>query len=102
MKEQIIKDENGNVIGFNINQNCQFIEEMKNPNNVINVNEQSMNRAYYNLLTSIYAVKLYNKGLKANRYFKITDVKKYFGFKAKDNELFLDYLQGLKDLINEE
>jgi len=99
--KQVIIDENNNVIGFNINQDCKFIEDMANPNNLISVNDENMNKAYYNLLTSIYSVKLYNKGLKINRHFKITDVKKYFGFQERDNDLFLEYLEGLKDLINE-
>ena len=35
--------------------------------------------AMYNLITSKGAVKLYTKGIKPNRHWKISDVKKYFG-----------------------
>ena len=99
--KQVIIDENNNVIGFNINQDCKFIEDMANPNNLMYVDNQSINRAYYSLIVSIQAIKMYNKGIKPTPNFKITEYKKYFGFQEKDNNLFLEYLQGLKDLINE-
>lgn len=99
--EQIIRDENGQIIGFNVNTNCQFVREMSDPKNLVNVNGNNMNRAYWNLILSIRDVSLYLKGIKAHKHWKITPVKEYFGFMHKDNELFVEYLRGLKEVINE-
>jgi hypothetical protein len=97
--EQVIRDEKGQIIGFNIDSDCQFVQEMQNPNNVINVNSNSMNKAYYNLILSIRDVKMYLGGIKPNRHWSITRVKEYFGFKMKDNNLFLEYLTGIEDIL---
>jgi len=99
MENQVIRDNEGQIIGFNVNQNCQFVQEMQDPKNVFSVNGNNMNRAYYNLIVSIRDVKFYLKGMKAHRHWKITPVKEYFGFSMKDNNLFLEYLEGLKELI---
>ena len=40
------------------------------------------NRGYYNLIVTIRDLKLYSVGIIPNRYWKITDVKKYFGIKG--------------------
>jgi hypothetical protein len=48
----------------------------------INVNGFYMSRGVYNLLISIRDVKLYSKGIKPHRGWKIGDVKRYFGVKG--------------------
>ena len=48
----------------------------------INVNGFYMSRGVYNLLISIRDVKLYSKGIKPHRGWKIGDVKRYFGIKG--------------------
>ena len=54
---------------ININAECKFLKDLhSNPQ-----------MAHYNLITSKGAVKLWTKGIKPNRHWKITDVKKYFG-----------------------
>ena len=100
--EQVIRDEKGQIIGFNVEQDCEFINTMKDPTKLIHLNNKSVNVAYYNLLVSIRDVKMYvHHGLKANRNWKITAVKEYFGFNMKDNNLFIEYLEGLKQIIED-
>ena len=99
--EQVVKDEKGNIIGFNIEQDCPFVITMKDPTKITDVNGTKMNVAFYNLLVSIRDLKLYLKGVKPNRNYKITAVKEYFGFNMKDNNIFLEYLEGLKTLIED-
>jgi hypothetical protein len=98
--KNLIKDLDGNVIGFNVNQDCDFIREMQNPNNSMMVGENRINRAYYNLLVTIRDLNLYSKGLLPHRHWKITPVKKYFGWQHKDNGLFLEYLEEIKRYLN--
>ena len=54
---------------ININEDCKFLKDLQN-------NQQM---AMWNLITTKGAVKLYIKGIKPYRGWKITDVKKYFG-----------------------
>ena len=64
-----------------------FFEEMVNESKQMNVNGNMMPRGYYNLIISIRDVKLYDKGIKAHRYWKISDVKNYFGVKGSANKI---------------
>lgn len=43
--------------------------------------------AVYNLLVSIRDCKLYAKGIKPHRHWRIGDVKKYFGIKGNAEQL---------------
>ena len=78
-----------------INEDCQFLVDLKN------LNGDNVNRGWYNLITSIRDLKLYSKGIKPHRNWKITLVKKYFGMKGNVNTL-LNNLEAVKDLINEQ
>jgi hypothetical protein len=66
----------------------QFLKEIKGTQfeadfgNALNINNTESSRAYWNLVVSIRDCKLYSKGIKINRFFKITDVKTYFGVKG--------------------
>jgi hypothetical protein len=48
----------------------------------INVNGGEMLVGYWNLIISIRDCKLYSKGIKPHRNWKISDVKWYFGVKG--------------------
>jgi len=63
-----------------LNQIAQspFYQELMSEK-TISVNGKPMYRAYWNLILSIRDVSLYSKGIKPHRFWKITDVKKYFG-----------------------
>ena len=57
----------------------QFEADLSND---LNVNGAPTSKAYWNLILSIRDCKLYSKGIKINRFWKITDVKTYFGVKG--------------------
>ena len=73
---------------IDIDADCKFLQDAK-------TNQQM---AMYNLITSKSAVKLYTKGIKPNRHWRITDVKKYFGMNG-NAEVFLSKLTKLYDIL---
>ena len=62
---------------INIDEDCQFLKDAKTNNQM----------AMYNLITSKGAVKLWTKGIKPNRHWRITDVKNYFGMNGNAETL---------------
>ena len=79
-----------------INKNSQFWMEVKSGKTIL-VNNNEVPVCYWNLIVLRGQLKMYSVGLKPNRHWKITDVKKYFGFKGNNDEL-LGLVEGL---INE-
>jgi hypothetical protein len=65
-----------------------FLKEIKGTQfevdfgNKLDINGAKSSKAYWNLILSIRDCKLYSKGIKINRFWKINDVKKYFGVKG--------------------
>ena len=53
----------------------------------IYVNGGQMPVGYYNLIVSIRDCKLYSKGIKPHRMWKISDVKWYFGVKGNAQQI---------------
>ncbi len=43
------------------------------------INGMQSNMGYYNLIISIRDLKIWKAGMRPNRHWRITDVKKYFG-----------------------
>ena len=76
---------------INIDEDCRFLKDLDN-------NQQM---AMYNLITSKSAVKLWTKGIKPNRHWRITDVKNYFGMNG-NAETLLTKLKALHRVITEE
>ena len=76
---------------INIEEDCRFLKDLDN-------NQQM---AMYNLITSKSAVKLWTKGIKPNRHWRITDVKNYFGMNG-NAETLLTKLKALHRVITEE
>ena len=74
---------------IDINEDCQFLKDLQNNNRM----------AMWNLITSKGAVKLYTKGIKPNRHWKITDVKKYFGMNGNADVLHSKLVK-LYDVLN--
>jgi len=62
------------------------------------VNNGNMSKGMWNLLCSIRDCKLYSKGIKAHRNWKITDVKIYFGIKGSADKL-AEQLEKMRDII---
>ena len=73
-----------------IDEDCRFLKDLQD-------NQQM---AMYNLITSKSAVKLWTKGIKPNRHWKITDVKNYFGMNG-NAETLLEKLKVLHKVIME-
>ena len=62
-----------------------FEKDLSTP---FNCNGVEISKAYYNLVISIRDVKLFCAGLKPHRYWRLKDVKTYFGVKGnKENVL---------------
>jgi len=57
----------------------QFMRDWYKP---MMINKKESSRGYYNLVVSIRDLKLWKMGLKPHRYWKISDVKRYFGIKG--------------------
>jgi len=80
------------------NTECPFWEQMNDAERMTSINGVPTPIAYYNLILSIRDVSLYSKGIKPHRFWKITDVKKYFGISGDAStlktklELIRDYL----------
>ena len=75
---------------IDIDADCKFLQDAK-------TNQQM---AMYNLITSKGAVKLWTKGIKPNRHWKISDVKWYFGMTG-NAETLLTKLETLYKIIKE-
>ena len=75
---------------IDINADCQFLKDLQN-------NQQI---AMWNLITTKNAVKLYTKGIKPNRHWKITNVKKYFGMNGNAETLHSKLVK-LYDVLTE-
>jgi hypothetical protein len=63
------------------------------------VNNGQMSHGVWNLIISKRDCSLYNKGIKPNRFWKISDVKTYFGITGsaeKMAETLTNYLEILK------
>lgn len=78
---------------------CEFWVQFADTTKVITVNGKPMPLAYYNLIVSIRDVKLYAHGMKPHRFWKITDVKKYFGIKG-DATAMAGQLELIKEYLN--
>jgi len=87
-----------------IDENCQFFKDLTTFEN----SQRNYNLGIYNLAICIrdvemyskFGMKLYCKGIKPNRKWRITPVKKYFGMTGH-REVLLEKLQRLREIINE-
>ena len=57
-------------------QQPKYFADLQKP---IRINDGVMSIGIYNLIVSIRDLKIYSRGMKPHRNWKITDVKKYFG-----------------------
>ena len=71
----------------------QFEQDLNNP---LVINGAASSKAFYNLVVSIRDMKLYQIGMKPNRFWKVSDVKTYFGVKG-NKEAVLEQLIALKE-----
>jgi len=74
-----------------------FIEHSKQ---TIDYNGSAMNLAYYNIIVSIRDLKLWEVGMKPDRHWYVTDVKKYFGLVGRDKTKIRMALEKMRDDFN--
>jgi hypothetical protein len=79
-------------------KNTQFFKDMTDESKTLNVNNGTMPLGYWNLIISIRDCKLYSKGIKPHRNFKITNVKKYFGLTGDASKLVVQ-LEDIKNAL---
>lgn len=65
---------------------------------MLSVNNGQMPRGVWNLVCSIRDVKLYSKGIKPHRNWRISDVKWYFGIKGNATNMAIT-LEEYRDLL---
>ena len=79
-----------------IDEDCQFMTDLTSMDN----EKRNYNLGLWHLSLCIRDLKLYCKGIKPNRKWRITPVKKYFGMTGH-REVLLEKLQRLLEIINE-
>ena len=82
-----------------LNTETQFYQDLLDENKVMNVNGKEVSRGYWNLILSIRDCGLYSKGIKPHRFWKISNVKAYFGVKGSPIAIH-EQLQDLHFLLN--
>ena len=79
-----------------INKNCQFLKDID-----LEPNYNGVSLGIYNLVNTKGALKLWVKGIKPNRNFKLMDVKLYFGIDGNAKTL-LYKLETISQIIKGE
>ena len=79
-----------------IDDDCQFYKDLVSMDN----SQRNYNLGLWNLSLSRRDLTLYCKGIKPNRKWRITPVKKYFGMTGH-KEVLLEKLDRLHEIINE-
>ena len=85
-----------NKLTIEIDEDCQFIKDLTSMDN----SQRNYNLGIWHLSLCIRDLKLYCKGIKPNRKWRITPVKKYFGMTGSKGVL-LEKLDRLQEIINE-
>ena len=71
-----------------------FIKEWQDPKSIFQVNGNPMSRAIWNLVVSKRDINMWvNHNMRANRNWKVTDVKKYFGIKGSGQKLLQEFME---------
>ncbi len=89
-----MKDEKAEVI--EMNEDCQFLKDLSTDEN----QNRNYNLGLWNLSLSIRDLRLYTKGIKPHRRWKISDVKWYFGVSGNKDDL-LNKLLAVRKVLKE-
>ena len=84
----------------NINKNTQFFIDLQEDSISKDNIDRNYNLGWYNLIISIRDLRLYSKGIKPHRRWKITQLKTYFNIKGNAQSM-LDQLLKIKQIIKE-
>tara|TARA_R100000315_G_scaffold40822_1_gene17636 strand:- start:37 stop:333 length:297 start_codon:yes stop_codon:yes gene_type:complete len=80
----------------NMNEDCQFIRDLEKQSNQID----GAKFALYNLAVCVGQVKMFSKGIKPSRHWRLKDVKNYFGLSGGTNKV-LAQLEQLQTIIKD-
>jgi hypothetical protein len=80
----------------NMNEDCQFIKDLENQRN----EHRATNLALYNLAVCVGQLKLFSKGIKPSRHWRLKDVKNYFGLSGGTDKV-LAQLEQLQTIIKD-
>jgi len=80
----------------NMNEDCQFIKDLEKQTNQI----EGAKFALYNLAVCVGQVKMFSKGIKPSRHWRLKDVKNYFGLSGGTNKV-LAQLEQLQTIIKD-
>lgn len=84
-----------------LNANSQFYLDLIDKTKTMSVNSNKISKGYWNLIISIRDTGLYSRAnMKPHRFWKITDVKNYFGIKGNPYQIHEQLIQ-IRDLITE-
>ena len=70
-----------------LKKDSQFLKDMETP---LSINGNPSVRGYYNLVVSIRDLKLFCAGIKPHRFWRLKDVKEYFGIKGNKQSILAD------------
>jgi hypothetical protein len=62
----------------------------------MSINGMESNKGYYNLVVTIRDLKLFSRGMKPHRFWRLKDVKHYFGIKG-NTKTILKRLEDFRD-----
>jgi hypothetical protein len=65
-------------------------------NKPMSINGMESNKGYYNLVVTIRDLKLFSRGMKPHRFWRLKDVKHYFGIKG-NTKTILKRLEDFRD-----
>ena len=82
------------MVKVNMFEDCQFLKDLADTSTEVN-------RGHYNLICSKRDLRLYSKGIKPHRNWKITQVKKYFGITGNVNAM-LEKLRTINSVLKKE
>ena len=94
-RDRKMKDEKAEVI--EMNEDCQFLKDLTTD---INKRFRNYNLGLWNLSLSIRDLRLYTKGIKPHRAWKISDLKRYFGMNGNKDDL-LNKLLAVRKILKE-
>lgn len=76
-------------------QGTQFMRDLEIP---MKINGNGSLKGYYNLVVSIRDLKLFCLGIKPNRFWRLKDVKEYFGITGNKESVLVDLEYALEVL----
>jgi hypothetical protein len=88
-----------------IDTSAPFFQEMEESHStgkdMMSVNGKNMPRSIWNLILTKRDLFLYTKGMRINRHWKVSSVKKYFGIKGSGQTLYDNFMVIYSKILGE-